>query len=239
MRSTLLACLLLASSACTINANENEQKPPQLSNTLKLDQINGSNGAFSDGKKLEIFVAMLGPEGFVKLGDGDTITVDVNGNTVPTRERIEDNKVHYIAEVTSPPTEPIVTTTLSRASGEKAVGKNSLAPAFELKSPPTTAKIGDAVTVDIEPRPDPARAAKLRHRFEVRGTCVDKEKQTLDAPATYPLSLDLRNLQIVGDAGCEVEVQVRIETNGEPYTGFKGGGFEGLQHRTFKLALTK
>lgn len=239
MRSAALVALLLlvAMSACT--ADTIEPKEPQRSNTLAFNQINGSNGAFSDGKKLSIFVAMLGPEGFVQLGDGDTITVDVNGNTVPTRERIEDGKVHYIAEVSLPPAEPVVTTTLSRASGEKAVGKNSLPPAFELVSPPSSARTGDAVTVDITPRPDAARASKLRHRFEVRGTCIDKEKQTLDAPATYPLSLNLRNLQVVGDAGCEVEVQVRIETDGEPFAGFKGGGFEGLQHRTFKLALSK
>lgn len=230
--------LFVALTGCFVKG-EPAPKEPQLSNTLQFNQINGSNGAFCDGKKLKVFVAMLGPDGFVKLGTGDTITVDINGTRVPTRERIEDGKVHYIAELASPLAESVVTTTLARTSGEKAVGKNSLGPSFELKSPPTSAKTGDTVLVDIEPRPDAARAAKLRHRFEVRGPCIDKGTQRLDAPATYPLSLNLRNLEVASDAGCELEVQVRIETDGEPFTGFKGGGFEGLQHRTFKLALTK
>lgn len=236
MRITTLLVLALACAACTVESNT---KDNALSNTLALNQINGSNGAFSDGQKLEVFVAMLGPDGFVKLGGGDTITVDVNGTVVPTRERIEDGKVHYIADVTPAPAEPVVTTTLTHGA-EKAVGKNSLAPNFELKSPPTTAKTGDAVEIGIDMSADAAaRAAKIRHRIKVTGECIDKGEQSVDAQPPYPLILNFRNIQVTGDSGCEVEVTVRLETDGEPYTGFKGGGFEGVQSRSFKLALTK
>lgn len=258
MRSALSLALLTAFTvtACSIGKDDSP-KELKKSSSHSLDKINGSYGAFSDGTKLELFVAYVG-DGFLLLRDGDNVSVDVNGNVVPLAERIEDDKVHYVAELPSPPREPVVTVTFTRGS-QKVVGKVNIAPAFELKSPQSSAKHGDVVPIDLDPRPDLALeqwkgilGPLIHHVVEVHGDCIDEENQkkielcSKDSPEgtckiEYPLQWDTSKILLkAGSTGCEVDVQVRLETGAPPGEGqFKGGVFEGLQHRRFKLALTK
>jgi hypothetical protein len=257
MRSTLALVLFSFGIAVTGCSLKSDDPPKELkkSSSIPLAQMNGSYGAFSDGTKLELFVAYIS-DGFLLLRDGDSASVDVNGTAVPLTERIEDDKVHYIAELASPPAEPVVTVTFVRG-GESVVGKVRIAPAFELKSPPSAAKLGDTVSVDIDPRPNleewkGALGPLIHHVVEVHGDCIDEEKQkkielcAKDSPAgtcaiVYPLPFDTSKILLrEGATGCEVDVQVRLETGAPPGEGkFGGGVFEGLQHRRFKLALTK
>lgn len=253
MRSSLVLALLVL-GACS---NETEPKELKKSSEFPLAKMNGSYGAFSDGKKLELFVAYLA-DGFLLVRDGDSATVDVNGNAVPLTERIEGDKVHYVGEVAPPPVEPVVTVTFTRGA-EKAIGKLEIAPAFELKAPQSSAKHGDIVPIDLDPRPDLTLekwrgilGPAIHHVVEVHGDCVDEDNQKkieLCSPdskegtcsITYPLQWDTSKILLKeGSAGCEVDVQVRLETGAQPGEGKLGGGvFEGLQHRRFKLALTK
>jgi hypothetical protein len=257
MRTTLALFLLstVAVTACSLKSDDRPKEPPKKSSSVPLVQMNGSYGAFSDGTKLELFVAYIS-DGFLLLRDGDTASVDVNGTAVPLTERIEDDKVHYIGELASPPREPVVTVTFVRG-GESVVGKVRIAPAFELKAPPSAAKLGDTVAIDIDPRPNleewkGALGPLIHHLVEVHGDCIDEEKQqkielcAKDSPAgtctiAYPLPFDTSKILVrEGATGCEVDVQVRLETGAPPGEGkFGGGVFEGLQHRRFKLALTK
>jgi hypothetical protein len=246
MRSTLVLALLtgVVVSACSIG-NDDPPKELKKTSSLPLEKIAGSYGAFSDGQKLELFVAFLG-DGFLLLRDGDNVAVDVNGNAVTLSERIEEDKVHYIAEVASPPKEAVVTITFSRGA-DKVVGKVRVAPTFELKSPPATAKLGDKVSVDIDPHPDLTQwqgplGPIIANAVEIHGDCVEKGGQKIPLGNAYPLEWDTSQVQLVaGSNGCELDVQVRLETSAPPYEGpkFGGGLFEGLQHRRFKLALTK
>lgn len=77
----MLACTMQTSSGAS-GSGANEPRPLKHTSDLSLQRISASHGAFSDGKKLEIFVAFLA-DGFLLLGEGDTINVDVNGNRVP------------------------------------------------------------------------------------------------------------------------------------------------------------
>ena len=256
MRSRLVLALLAGITVTACSVKSDEPKELKTTSSLTLDKINGSYGAFSDGTKLELFVAYVG-DGFLLVRDGDNVTVDVNGNPVTLSERIEDDKVHYIAEVPSPPKEPVVTVTFTHG-GESVVGKVRIAPAFELASPPSTAKHGDVASIDIEPRPNldewkSALGPLIHHLVEVHGECIDDDQQkkielcAKDSPEgtctiAYPLQLDTSKILLKpGSNGCEVDVQVRLETGAPPGEEgrLKGGVFEGLQHRRFKLALTK
>lgn len=241
MRSFLLPLCASALLACTVQTSSNggasEPRPLKHTNELTLQRISASHGAFSDGTKLEIFVAFLG-DGFLLIGEGDTVSVDVNGNRVPVRERIEGDKVHYVAEVSPPPEQPEVTVTLARGA-EHIATKVDLAPDFELKGVPTTMRAGDIVSIDLEPRPE---AAKWHHAVEVRGECLQVESQRFDLRNDYPLAWDTRSLRALpGSAPCTLDVQVRVESFG--VSGDDGGAlkglFEGLQHRSFKIALAR
>jgi hypothetical protein len=246
MRRVLLLGLL-ACFACVACSTSTSSDPPtkelKHTSTLGLHQLTGSYGAFDDGQHIEIFVAILG-DGFMLLGDGDAVTVDVNGTTVPLTERIEDTKVHYVGEFPSPPVEPVVTVTFTRRD-EKSVATVRIAPAFEPKTPPTTAKIGDKLDLDLDPRPDLTKwqgvlGPMIQHAVELTGDCIDQGDQKIKLGQTYPLSWDTSTIQLVaGSTGCEVDVSFRLETGAPPFDGAFGGGFDGLQFRHFKLALTK
>jgi hypothetical protein len=256
MRSALVLVLLsgISVTACSLKSDD-PPKELKKSSASPLEKMNGSYGAFSDGKKLELFIAFIN-DGFLLLRDGDNVSVDVNGTAVPLTERIEGDRVHYIGELASPPAEPVVNVTFTRGA-EKVVGTVRIAPSFELKSPQSSAKHGDMVPIDIEPRPNldewkGALGPLIHHVVEVHGECIDDEKQKkieLCAPDSaagtckieYPLQWDTSKILLKdGASGCEVDVQVRLETGAPPGEGkFGGGVFEGLQHRRFKLALTK
>ena len=242
MRNVLVLGFSLL-TACSIG---NDDAPPKKeltkSSAVPLEQLNGSYGAFDDGTHIELFVAFV-KDGFVLVRDGDNVTLDVNGTAVPLTERIEGDKVHYVGDFASPPAEPVVTVTFTRGS-EKVVGKVRIAPAFEMKSPPTTAKVGDVLSLDIDPRPDLTQwqgplGQIIGNAVEIHGDCIDKGEERFPLGSTYPVTWDTAGVRLVpGSTGCEVDVQMRLETNAEKFEGKFGGGFEGLQHRRFKLTLT-
>lgn len=240
MRSTLVLGLFLVTACSVGNDNPKELK---TTDSVPIEKLNASYGAFSDGKRIELFVALLN-DGFLLVRGGDNVVVDVNGTVAQLTERIEDDKVHYLGDFASPPDEPVVGVTFTRGS-EKVVGKVRIAPAFEMKSPPTSAKVGDKVSLDIEPRPDLAKwqgplGPVINHAVEIHGDCINKGVQKMPMIAEYPLTWDTSRIELVpGSNGCELDVQMRLETNAESFEGKFAGGFEGLQHRRFKLTLTK
>ena len=241
MRSSLVLGLFVV-TACSVN-NDDGPKELKTTSSLPLEKLNASYGAFSDGKHIELFVALLN-DGFLLVRDGDNVIVDVNGTVAQVSERIEDDKVHYLGDFPSPPAEPVVGVTFTRGS-EKVVGKVRIAPAFEMKSPPATAKMGDKVSLDIEPRPDLTKwqgplGPLINHAVELHGECINKGVQKMPMVAEYPLTWDTSKIELTpGSNGCEVEVQMRLETNAGTFEGKFGGGFEGLQHRKFKMTLSK
>jgi hypothetical protein len=255
MRSIFVFALLtgFTVAACS-NSTEDPPKELKKSSSLPLEKIVPSYGAFADGTKLELFVAFTG-DGFLLLRDGDGVALDVNGTAVPLTERIEEQRVHYIGELPAPPAESVVTVTFSRGS-EKVVGKVRIAPAFSIEAPLSSAKHGDIVPIDIDPRPNLEEwkgflGPLIHHVVEVHGDCVDEEKQkkielcSRDSPEgtctiEYPLQWDTSKILLKdGASGCEVDVQVRLETGAAPFEGKFSGPFEGLQHRRFKLALSR
>jgi hypothetical protein len=153
MRSIFVFALLtgFTVAACS-NSTEDPPKELKKSSSLPLEKIVPSYGAFADGTKLELFVAFTG-DGFLLLRDGDGVALDVNGTAVPLTERIEEQRVHYIGELPAPPAESVVTVTFTRGS-EKVVGKVRIAPAFSIEAPLSSAKHGDIVPIDIDPRPN-------------------------------------------------------------------------------------
>ena len=253
MRSTLVLALLAGLSACSLG-NDDAPKEHKKSSSVPIERLGPSYGAFADAEKIDLFVAFTG-DGFLLLRDGDAVTLDVNGANVALAERIEGDKVHYVGELVSPPPEPVVTVTFTRGA-EKVVGKVRIAPSFALKAPPSSAKLGDTVSIDIEPRPNleewkGALGPLIHHAVEVHGECIDEAKQkkielcAKDSPSgtctiAYPLPFDTSKILMKeGATGCEVDVQVRLETGAPPFEGKVSGPFEGLQHRRFKLALTR
>lgn len=259
MRSTLAFVFStfvigLTATACTASIDSPPPRELKKSSSLPLERLSASYGAFSNGQSMDIFVAVLG-DGFMLLRDGDSVSADVNGTAVPLTERIEDDKVHYVAEVKTPPAEPVVTVTFTRGA-EKVVGKVRLAPNFEAKSPPTSAKIGDVVPLDLDPRPDlssfqTALGPSIHHAIEVHGECIDDDKQkkievcAKDSPQgsckiEYPLPWDTSKVVLKdGSTGCEVEAQIRLESPAPTWEGKFNGGFEGVQGRKIKVTLTK
>jgi len=256
MRSThgfglvLFTCL----SACTASVDGGSRPEPKNSSAFPLEKLNASYGAFSDGKSMDIFVAVLA-DGFLLMRDGDNVTADVNGTAVPLTERIEDGKVHYVGNLVSPPSEPNVTITFTRGA-DKVAGKVRMGPNFEPKSPPTSAKLGDVVPIDLDPRPDLSTwqsfvGPLLHHAIEVHGECIDEEKQkkievcTKDSPQgtckiEYPLQWDTSKVIFKdGATGCEVDAQIRLESPAPTWEGAFKGSFEGSQNRRFKVTLTK
>jgi hypothetical protein len=221
---------------------------------VPIEKLGPSYGAFADAEKIDLLVAYTG-DGFLLLRDGDAVTLDVNGTNVALAERTDGDRVHYVGAFSPPPAEPVVTVTFTRGA-EKVVGKVRIAPSFTLKAPPTSAKLGETVSIDIDPRPNLEEwkgffGPLIAHKVEVHGDCIDEEKQkkidlcAKDSPegkcdVAYPLPFDTSKILMKeGATGCEVDVQVRLETGAGPFEGKVSGPFEGLQHRRFKLALTR
>ena len=105
MRSSLVLGLFLV-TACSAS-NDDPPKELKTTSSFPLEQLNASYGAFSDGKHIELFVAVL-HDGFLLVRDGDNVIVDVNGTVAQVSERIEDDKVHYLGDFASPPDEPVL-----------------------------------------------------------------------------------------------------------------------------------
>lgn len=237
--SALFACTVQTSSGGA-GSGADEPRPLKHTSELSLDRITASNGAFSDGKKLEVFVAFIG-DGFLLLGEGDTVSVDVNGTRVPVRERVEDGKVHYVAEVSPPPARPEVVVTLARGGDERTTSVD-LAPDFELRRVPASMRAGDVVAIDLEPRPELPRDGLWRNAIEVRGDCLQVESQRFELPNDVPLAWDTRSLRALpGSAPCTLDVQVRVESFGvsSDREGGLNGLSEGLQHRSFTIELAR
>jgi len=257
MRSILVLGVLLC-AACASKSEPSPAAPaePHLTSELTLDKFTASYGAFSDGLKLDVFVVVIGDKlGFMRLADGDTITVDVDGTSAPTTERIENGKPTYVASVSSPPSSPIITVTFARGA-EKSVAKVQLGPSFALKTTPSAVKVGDVVSVDLDPPPDLAKwqtiiGTKLRHVVMVDGDCIEGGTQSFtlcakDSPqgtcnVSYPLSWDTSTMKLVaGSNGCKVDVSMRLETgNSTTWEGPFKGGMECVQHRNYSADLTK
>jgi hypothetical protein len=214
---------------------------------LAPEKISASYGAFSDGKSLSVYVAYVG-DGFLRVKGNDSIVVDVNGNVVPAPEVIEDTKVHYEPVVTPAPDGATVTISFRRGD-TSVVSKRALAPNFEIVSPPATFHAGDALSIDVSPRPDAAKfqgplGPTLFHSIEVSGTCVDTGYQKFDnLGSTYPIAWDTKTLKLTGTDGCDVDVKIRIDSVAAPLEShgmnLQGGGFEAAQYRTFRAKLTR
>lgn len=244
MRSFLLPLCASALLACTVQSSSadatSEPRPLKHSSELPIERISASHGAFSDGKKLEIFAAFLG-DGFLLVGEGDSVNVDVNGNRVPVRERIEGDKVHYVAEVSPPPAQPEVVVTLVRGASKSST-KVDLARDFELRGVPASMRAGDVVSIDLEPRPDLPTDGAWRNAVEVRGECLQFESERFELSKDFPLAWDTASLHALpGSAPCTLDVQVRVESFGvsSDRDGGLNGLFEGLQHRSFRIALAR
>ena len=252
MRPNLLVVLGLVVAGCRSTTTGAE---PELHRTteLALDKVVPSYGAFDDGTKIEIFVAFIG-NGFLRLGEGDTVAVDVGGTPVPTTESIDGDKVHYVGALTAPPDEPVVTVTFARGA-DKVVGKVKIGPSFTVKSPPTHVKVGDVVSLDLDPRPDLTKwpgilGPTLHHVVEVHGDCIDKGSQRFEVCAkdspqgtckiVYPFDWDTHALALTdGSTGCKVDVQVRLESPAPTFEGAFHGGFDGAQVRTFQVDVAR
>jgi hypothetical protein len=251
-----LGAALLGLFACA-----NDDADEKFSDDFQPNELNASYGAFAEDGNLRIYAALLGSKGFVRLRGGDTIEVDVNGARMPTRERVLDDKVHYIVEMPAPPTDTEIAITFVRGV-ERVVGRIKLAGDFALKSPPATVKIGQSAEIDLDPQPDLSKwpgffGPSLIAKAEVSGECVEAGTQgvplcSVDSPPNackqgYPTRFDASKLVLrPGSKGCELGVQVRLTSNPSPFEGtgpakqsFKGGGFEGHRGRTFKLQLTE
>lgn len=225
-----------------------------------INQINGSFGAFADETNMRVLAAFLAEGGFLKLRSGDTVEVDVNGARASTYQRELEDKVHYVVDMPPPPGETEVVITFVRGT-ERVVGKARIAAAFDFVSPPTTAKLNQALDVDLDPRPDlskwpgffgPALVAKA----EIKGDCLESGQQNMDLCGVesepgkctqgYPLRIDLGKLIYrPNTTSCELAVQVRLTAGGSKYEGtgpkketFAGGGFESYRAKAFKVTVT-
>lgn len=225
-----------------------------------MSELNASYGAFADESRLRIFAALLGRQGFVRLRGGDTIEIDVDGQRVPSTERLLGDRVHYIADVPAPSGETEVRITFVRGV-ERVVGKIRIYSAFELKAPPSRLKKGERAEIDVDPRPDLSKwpgffGPGLVAKAELIGDCIETGSQLVELCAAdseegkctqaYPLTLDAAKLVLrPGASACNVAVHVRLAAGGSPFEGtgpakekFKGGGFEGYRVRAFDLELT-
>ncbi|MBN9165192.1 MAG: hypothetical protein BGO98_28935 [Myxococcales bacterium 68-20] len=252
-----LFLLLLSVPACSSDSDDDDK----FSESHQLSELNASYGAFADEGRLRVYAALLGRKGFVRLRGGDTIEIDIGGQRTPSTERLLGDKVHYIADVPAPPGETEVTITFVRGL-ERVVGKIRIYSAFTLTKAPSTLKIGESAEIDIDPRPDLSKwpgffGPGLIAKAELIGSCLETGSQQIELCAVdgepgkctqgYPLKLDPGKLIFTpGSKGCEVAVQVRLNSGGSPFeaTGpakqsFKGGGFEGHRLRSFELQLTQ
>ncbi len=237
-----------------------DDEPAGSTDEFKINELSASFGVGIDASTLTVRAALL-KGGFLRVGDGDKVTIDVGGKEVSTYERVDGGRVHTIAEVKPPPagrTEIVVTFT---RGDERVVAKTLIAPPFELVDAPTSAKRGEAVKIDLSPRPDlePWKGPlgpSLRHGVIVRGECVEKGEQKVegcgaDSPAGqctqgYPFTFDTSKLKLTTESDCDVDVEVQLQTNGGPFVGegpakeaFSGGAFNAVQHRAFKLRLAR
>jgi hypothetical protein len=258
----------LVAQGCTADVSnpsgDDPNAPEKFSDHYQPNQLNASYGAFAADGTLKIFTALLGEKGFVRLRGGDTIEVEVNGQKTPTTERILDGgKVHYIASMPNSATADTEIKATFVRGVDRVVGKIKLAGDFTLKTPPTTAKIGESPQIDLDPRPDLTKwtgplGISLNAKAEVNGPCLDPDPQELalcsadsegaQCKHAYPLKLDTTKLKLKAGStgGCEVNVQVRLRSGGTPFESegpanakFKGGGWEGYRTRTFKMQLTQ
>jgi len=253
VRLLALSSIVAASAACA-----KDDEPAGATDSYGINEINASYGIGADQTTLTIRAALL-KGGFLRVGAGDTVTIEVAGKPVPTFERVDGGRVHTIAEVKPPPAGGTEVAIIFQRSAERVVSKALVAPPFELAAPPASAKRGELVTVDLTPRPDltqwkgPLGGSTLRHGVIVRGECIEKGEMSLDGCAAdspneckqgYPFTFDTTKLKLTQEAECDVDVEVQLRTNGSPFAGegptkqsFAGGGFDAVQFRGFKLRL--
>jgi hypothetical protein len=254
-RFVAIVCCGLFSTACA-----KTDEPAGSTDAYAITELNASYGIGIDQTTLTVRAALL-KGGFLRIGAGDTVTIEVAGKAVPTFERVDGSRVHTIAEVKPPPAGRTEIAIVFARGAERVVGKALIAPPFELVDPPAIAKRGDSVKVDVNPRPDLAPwkgpfGSSLRHGVIVRAECVDSGEQKIDGCAAdspagqcnqgYPFVFDTAKLKLSKDADCDVDVEVQLQTNGGPFVGegpakqaFAGGGFDAVQHRSFKMRLTR
>lgn len=254
----LCAATLLAGGGCSGSAEGAGEE--HFTDELPIEKLIASYGASSDGKTLKIYAAWIG-NGFLKLRGGDSITIDVAGNRTPFKETLEQTQVHYVAEVSPVPENAELVITFARGA-ERVVAKGTLAPNFEVKSPPSAIHVRELVTIDVDPRPDFSRwlvplGSTLVHSLEVFGTCVDAGSKKLpacagpDAPdggvgpgpckQGFPFTVDTSSLKLTSPS-CTGDVRVRLDSHptitGEgPNKQKFNGGWEIVQYRTFQAQI--
>lgn len=253
-RLGLLGVVLLVGSACSSSPDEEK-----FSDHYRVDELNASLGAFADEERLKVYAALLGKKGFVRLRGGDTIEVVINGEKVPTIERLLGDRIHYIADVPAPPPETEVTVSLVRGL-ERAAGTIRLYSEFSIVEAPSELKLGESAEVDIDPRPDLSEwpgffGPGLIAKAEIIGDCLETGVQQLSLCGVasesekctqgYPMKLDFSELlPLPNSKGCDLTVQVRLTTRGslekrdDATSSFKGGNFEGYRLNTFTMRLS-
>jgi hypothetical protein len=242
---------------CAACAKDGE---PGSTDAYAIAELRASYGIGIDQTTLTVRAALL-KDGFLRVGGGDTVTIEVAGKAVPAVERVDGSRAHTIAEVKPPPAGRTEISVIFARGAERVVAKALIAPPFEIVDPPSTAKRGDAVKIDVNPRPDLTPwigplGSSLRHRVIVRAACVGGGEQQIDGCAAdspagqckqgYPFTFDSAKLKLTNDSDCDVDVEVQLLTNGGPFVGegpakqsFGGGGFDAVQHRSFKMRITR
>jgi hypothetical protein len=259
MKLGLLLSFLLLVPACVVNSSDEAEpapaKPPSdTSADYEMRKLSVSYGAFADGSRLEIFAAVIATvldenrrvaSKFLHVRGGDELTVEVDGQRIPLRERIDGERIHLVAEIATPKDGNVA---IALARGEdRVVAATKLAPAFEVTGFPSSFEVGDSVTFDITPHVDRAawqgpEGSKLAHRIELFGECIRGGSMAIDLPEAYPLVWNSRSLLPLGRTiDCDVDVRVRLDTpvllvsEDEKLTGL----FEAAQYRTVKSRLVQ
>lgn len=255
LRTRLAAALVLV-AACSSDDSE------KFSDHYEPNELIASYGAFADDANLRVYAALIGTSGFVRLRGADSFEIEIDGERMAPTERILDDRVHYIVETPAPPTDTEVVITFVRGA-ERVTGKMTLTGAFALKSPPASAKKGESVQIDVEPRPDLSKwqgnfGPTLVAKAKVVGECIESGAQDNvplcaadgkpgECKQGYPLVLDTSKLSFVPDTkGCDVGVEVKLTSRGAPFEGmgptkqtFKGGGFDGHRFKSFNMTITE
>lgn len=257
MRTGLAAAFVLV-AACSGDSSDDDEK---FSDHYQANELTASYGAFADDANLRVFAALLGTKGFVRLRGSDTFEIEIDGKRMTPNERILGDRVHYIVEAPPPPTDTEVVVTFVHGA-ERVVGRIKLTGAFALKSPPRSAKKGEGIQIDLEPRPDLSKwqsilGPTLVARARVVGECIESGAQddiplcAVDAKPGeckqgYPLVLDTSKLRFVpGTKSCDVGVEVKLTSRGQfegagaTKQSFKGGGFDGHRLKSFDVTITE
>ena len=254
----LLPVFLFATPACSMSASADASSASpeaglEPTTTRSLDRLAASFSAQSDGTSLHVYAALVG-SGFLRVQGSDTLHAIVNGSDVALVERIEtingEKRVHYVAELASPPPEPDVSIVFAR-SGTAYASNVKLAANFDVLGTPASFKVGDQVRLRLTPQPKLGASGPQQEwtgtsiAIQVQSACITGGASSVIDPGDGTFVWDTSTLVVdstsAGD--CDLEVDVRLGTLGVVAKELGSANVfhtgEGLQHRTFRTILKR